>query len=128
MADERPSKEPKLDVTPYVEGLRSRAKLWAAECETARQNARKDAQKMASFLAEAGATRVILFGSLARGDGFTPQSDIDLATEGLDWPTYWRTLSALHRMSEFNVDLVILEDAEPEFRQRIVQGGEDLLQ
>lgn len=128
MADERPSKEPKLDVTPYVEGLRDRARLWAEECETARQNARKDAKKMASFLAEAGATRVILFGSLARSDGFTPQSDIDLATEGLDWPTYWRTLSALHQMSEFNVDLVILEDADPEFRQRIVQGGEDLLQ
>ncbi len=117
-----------MDVSSYVEGLRNRAQLWAKECERARQEAREDAKKMASFLAEVGARKVILFGSLARGDEFTPLSDIDLAVEGLDWPAYWRILSKLQRMSTFNVDLVILEDADPEFRQRIVQEGEDLTQ
>ncbi|NPV80673.1 MAG: nucleotidyltransferase domain-containing protein [Firmicutes bacterium] len=83
---------------------------------------------MASFLTEAGASKVVLFGSLTRSDRFTPRSDIDLAVEGIDWSTYWRILSKLHRMSVFNVDLVVLEDADPEFRQRILQEGKDLSQ
>lgn len=117
-----------MDVRPYVEGLGNRARSWAKQCESARQRAREDAKKMAAFLVAAGASKVVLFGSLVGGARFTPQSNIDLAVEGIDWPAYWRILSELERMSAFNVDLVILEDADPEFGQRIILEGEDLLE
>ena len=68
----------------------------------------------------------MLFGSLARGDGFTPLSDIDLAVEGIAWSDYWRVFSEVSKLTSFGVDLVVLEDASPEFRHRIYLEGEDL--
>lgn len=115
-----------VDVAPYVAGVRRRARLWAKECERAQRAARADARRIALRLMEAGATRVMLFGSLARGDGFTPLSDIDLAVEGIAWSDYWRVFSEVSKLTSFGVDLVVLEDASPEFRHRIYLEGEDL--
>ncbi len=115
-----------MDVRPYVEGIRRQARLWSRECRKARLVAKEDARRIASRLAEAGATRVVLFGSLARGDDFTPVSDIDLAVEGITWSDYWRVLSAVRKLTSFGVDLVVLEDASPELRRRILLEGEDL--
>lgn len=113
-----------VDVTPYVEGMRQRARSWAKQCETARLAAREDIKSIASYLVQAGASRVVLFGSLLRPHEFTPLSDIDLAVEGLTWPAYWKVLSAVHKMTSFHVDLVMLEDASAEFCQRILLEGE----
>ncbi|MCR4403377.1 MAG: nucleotidyltransferase domain-containing protein [Firmicutes bacterium] len=115
-----------VDVGPYVDGIRRRARLWAKECEKAQRAAKADAKKIALRLSEAGAARVILFGSLASGDGFTPLSDIDLAVEGITWSEYWRVFSEVSKLTSFGVDLVVLEDASPELRRRVFQEGEDL--
>ena len=79
-----------------------------------------------SLLLDRCATRVVLFGSLAREKDFTPDSDIDLATEGISWPAYWRILSTLQHMTSFKVDLVVLEDAGPDLRQRVLREGVEL--
>ena len=115
-----------VDVKPYTDSIRRRAEAWAAQCEAARRTARQDAEKLASFLTAKGATKVVLFGSLAREKDFTPDSDIDLATEGISWPAYWRILSTLQHMTSFKVDLVVLEDAGPDLRQRVLREGVEL--
>lgn len=113
-----------MDVKPYVEGMRQRARLWERQCEQARRTAREDARRIASYLIQAGASKVVLFGSLLPAHGFTPLSDIDLAVEGLTWPDYWRVLSAVRGLTSFDIDLVMLEDASPELHQRIFLEGE----
>jgi predicted nucleotidyltransferase len=69
-----------------------------------------------------GATKVILFGSLASGT-FRRESDIDLAVEGIPARCFTRALADLMMALDWPVDLKPLEDVEPEFRERVLREG-----
>lgn len=61
-----------------------------------------------------GATRVLLFGSLAHEQGFTLTSDIDLAAAGIPRDDYFVAVAHLQDLSpEFQIDLVDLERGKP---------------
>ena len=88
----------------------------------ARQELRKRAEKAQSIAQRAarllkdraGARRVILFGSLARGEFFHQRSDIDLAVEGIKGQDFWYAWAELDNLgSEFEIDLVDVETAPP---------------
>src|SRR4030043_2469048 len=70
-------------------------------------------QKVAALLkSEFGAKRVVLFGSLAHEAWFTPDSDIDLAVEGLKAEHYWRAWEALEEeILDRPVDLIDIKSA-----------------
>jgi predicted nucleotidyltransferase len=72
-----------------------------------------------------GATRVVLFGSLATGSS-SETSDVDLAVEGLPSAEYFRALA--DRMGHFGtpVDLVRLEEAPKSLHERSAAEGEPL--
>ena len=83
-------------------------------------------QQIAQFAREAGAKRVILFGSRARGTNY-PKSDIDLAIEGCpDFPALQDRLQeelwSLLRLDIVNLD-VRLSD---ELRLEIARDGKVL--
>ena len=83
-------------------------------------------QQIAQFAREAGAKRVILFGSRARGTNY-PKSDIDLAIEGCpDFPALQDRLQeelwSLLRLDIVNLD-VRLSD---ELRREIARDGKVL--
>ena len=60
------------------------------------QRAQALARQAAALLRDQfGARRVILFGSLARGDSFHQRSDVDLVVEGIASQDFWRAWSAL---------------------------------
>jgi predicted nucleotidyltransferase len=86
------------------------------------------AQNVADFLKENfGATRVILFGSLAHGAWFTPRSDIDLYAEGIEVDVFLKSDAAIQEIGEgFKVDLVEPRECSPELLKRIVQEGIEL--
>jgi len=74
-----------------------------------------------------GVKRVRLFGSLARQSHFHPDSDIDLAVEGLRGSQYWE----VWRMAEeyfpkHNVEVVEIETASKSMKQAIEKYGIDL--
>jgi predicted nucleotidyltransferase len=89
--------------------------------------ARGVAGSLARLLKEKyGVRRVLLVGSLARGDS-RPGSDIDLAVEGLGAADLFRAGAELEREAEgFEVDLVPLEDASPDFRLAAEREGIEL--
>jgi len=73
-----------------------------------------------------GATRVVLFGSLARED-FHKWSDIDLAVWGVSSSDYYRAVAFTSGFSElFKVDLVDAEDCSESLRQHIQREGVEL--
>lgn len=72
-----------------------------------------------------GVDRVWLFGSLARGDS-GPDSDVDLAVEGLQPADYFQVLGELMGLFGGRVDLVRMEDASPSLRQRVLEEGHEL--
>lgn len=71
-----------------------------------------------------GATRVVVFGSLAHEDSFTRWSDIDLAAWGIPPDAFFRAVAAVTGLSaEFKVDLVDPEDCRPALRRAIDREG-----
>ncbi|MEZ4610032.1 MAG: nucleotidyltransferase domain-containing protein [Caldilineaceae bacterium] len=72
-----------------------------------------------------GATRVILFGSLARGR-FRLDSDIDLAVAGLAKGDLFRAMAGALEFTNRWVDIKPLEEVDPHFRLRILETGIDL--
>ncbi|MDD3598559.1 MAG: nucleotidyltransferase domain-containing protein [Bacillota bacterium] len=112
-----------MDVHSYVDGFIRRKRIRLKACEERRERALAAAKEAAAFLADAGATRVILFGSLARESGFGQHSDIDLAVEGISWSEYWSVWAAVDSLTDFAVDIVVLEDANPTLKERIRDEG-----
>ncbi|MDB9525398.1 nucleotidyltransferase domain-containing protein [Oscillatoria sp. CS-180] len=74
---------------------------------------------------EFGATRVIVFGSLAR-DRFTENSDIDLAVEGITANRYFEAVAKANEYSDRWVDLKPFEALDDHFRQRVLETGVDV--
>lgn len=72
---------------------------------------------------EFGATKIILFGSLAKGQ-FSEGSDIDLAVAGIPKRDFFYALAAVNRLSDVWIDLKPLEDLDEHFAQRITTTGE----
>ncbi len=76
---------------------------------------------------EFGAKRVLLFGSLARQSDFQPDSDIDLAVEGLHGSQYWE----VWRIAEeyfplYEVEVVEIETTSQSMKQMIEKHGIEL--
>lgn len=74
-----------------------------------------------------GAWRVILFGSLAHVAWFRPDSDVDLAVEGLKGDAYWQAWRLFEELLDRPVDLIAIETAGKSLRQAIQRYGIDLL-
>ena len=71
-----------------------------------------------------GATRVILFGSLAHGAWYAADSDVDLAVEGLSADEFWRAWSVAEAaLGVRRLDLIDLEAAGEPLRRAIEHHG-----
>jgi len=92
---------------------------------------REEAWKVARVAAEMlkkrfRATRVVVFGSLARKTVFTPWSDIDLAVWGIAPEEYYRAAGAAMDIgleSGIRVDVVDAEESGPQLLAEIEQEG-----
>lgn len=74
-----------------------------------------------------GASRVVVFGSLAHRLWFTPWSDIDLAVWGIPPERFFRAVAALTDLaSECALNLVDPENCQPHLRQAIERDGLDV--
>ena len=79
--------------------------------------------ELARRLQEAGARRVVLFGSLAKGGTPHAESDIDLCVEGIDDRALADVVLDLVELAGADVDLVRWEDASVRLRRRIEEYG-----
>ena len=77
---------------------------------------------LAMLRSKHGVGRAWLFGSLAWGRA-RPDSDVDLAVEGLPTESYFEALAELGGMLPGPVDLVRIEEAGESLRARILADG-----
>ena len=111
----------------YASYWRGRRDQEEKRCQIAAEQAMAEAHDIAAlFRNRYGATRVILFGSLARG-GFSLESDIDLAVAGLTKSDFYTALADANDCASRWVDLKPLEAVRAHFRRRIMETGIDLL-
>ena len=95
-----------------------------AECERLLERIREAAAVLKTRF---GARRVVLFGSLAHAAWFTPDSDVDVAVEGLEGNAYWQAWRLLEEMIGVRpVDLVELETAGESLQRAIRRYGVEL--
>lgn len=74
-----------------------------------------------------GATRVVIFGSLAQPVRFHARSDVDLAVWGIDERSYLRAVADVTALdANLLVDLVRVEEAAPSLLATIEQEGQEL--
>ncbi|MFQ5855840.1 MAG: nucleotidyltransferase family protein [Anaerolineae bacterium] len=112
---------------PYLEAARRRPA--PPELTPAQQRERErllaDIREAAAALkTRFGARRVVLFGSLAHEAWYTPDSDVDLAVEGLSGQDYWEAWRLLEEMIGGRpVDLVDIKTAGVPLRKVIERKG-----
>ena len=84
-------------------------------------------QAAALLRAEYGVDRVAVFGSLVQRELFHRGSDIDLAVWGMDERHYYRAVGRLLALDpDFEVDLIMVEEAPVSLRDTIQKEGKDL--
>ncbi len=122
-----------LKVTPaemavYRATARRRWEQEQQELTQRQERAWELARQVATLLREQfGATRVVVFGSLAHQAWFSPCSDIDLAAWGIPADRFYRAVAAVISISpDFKVDLVDPEDCQLAVRRAIEREGIDL--
>lgn len=94
-----------------------------------RHEALSAAQRAADFLrCNYGVKRVLLYGSLAWGDRFTPHSDIDLLVEGFEPSNrFWRMLAEIEEVtSPFPPSVVLADDASESLLRKVRDKGVEL--
>jgi len=108
----------------YIDYWRDLQAKQAADSKALARQAWADVQQIARLLrSEFGATHIIVFGSLAKGDGFDAESDIDIAAEGIPPQNYFTAMAAANRFSDHWVDLKPIESLDPHFLQKFLQTG-----
>ena len=84
-------------------------------------------QAAALFKEKLGAKQVMLFGSLAHVHWFTNNSDINLTVSETSTSKFYGAMSAVENLtSEFQVDLLPLEECRPEWREIILREAKPL--
>lgn len=108
-----------------IPAILQRQSATQTQLERRRKRAMRLARQAAALLrAEFGARDVMLFGSLARPDGFTLWSDIDLAVFGVPADRFYAAVAAITGLSaEFKVDLVDAEACKALLREAIDRDG-----
>jgi uncharacterized protein len=129
--ERRRSQYAKVQVMP-TSASETALHLQAAEAAE-RQRGTERAARLLAHASEArsvlvdryGAQRVWLFGSLVAGQP-TPESDVDLAAQGLDGSVYFSALAELMALFQGPVDLVRIEEASESLRDRVLSEGREL--
>jgi predicted nucleotidyltransferase len=94
------------------------------EMRVAAEKARQEAERLAKILAdEFGVERVYLFGSFAWGKVVRPDSDIDLAVEGLPPGKLIKADVRVSDATKYSVDLMRLSSLPTRLRNRVLKSG-----
>lgn len=81
-----------------------------------------DLREFEKILRQHGAEKIILYGSLARGD-YRNDSDIDLCYDGIPAYDYFRVLAECLLLAHRRFNLTDLKTAKGYFRDRILTEG-----
>lgn len=85
----------------------------------------RDLLKAKTILAELGARKIILYGSLARGD-YKSYSDIDICVEGMPKESYFRAIAKCLMEIDRSISVLDFEKLQGYFRDRVLSEGKIL--
>jgi len=106
-------------------GLQPHYKVTDIDIEARKRQALKLAREAARVLREKfGAEKIVLFGTLAHAEWFSPWSDIDLAVWGIKPESFYTAVAFVTGLaSSFKIDLVDIKECRPALRKVIEVEG-----
>jgi predicted nucleotidyltransferase len=114
----------------YLEAARRRPappEITPAERRARERLLERVREAAAALKARYGARRVVLFGSLAHAAWFMPDSDVDLAVEGLAGDDYWQAWRLVEEIiGDRPVDLIEIEMVGESLKRAIRRYGMEL--
>ena len=114
------------EIESYRKNFRIRVKREGEENRESRRRALGDVERIKRYLSDdIGAKEIYLFGSIIRED-FRKDSDIDIAISGLDERKFFSIWSKLDEFTDFDVELVDLDERDDFFREQIRKRGEKI--
>jgi len=112
-----------LQIEKVTDQIPASSHLEGALPESLGKRDRAYIETAARFLHEQGASRVWLFGSLAKGRRPTVHSDFDFAVEGLPSDRFFGSVGYLLQVLPRPVDVVEIESCSNFLRDRILSEG-----
>lgn len=110
----------------YRESLLQRLKREKEEAKKSKEKALCDVERIKRYLVEdVGVKEIYLFGSIITGN-FRKESDIDIAISGLGKKRFFSIWSSLDDFTDFNVELVDIDEEDDFFRQQIRRRGKKI--
>ncbi len=92
-----------------------------------RAKARSDARRIADFLRQHGASRIVGVGSaFVPGRRFTWRSDIDIAVAGLPAERFFGVSAEAAELTDFALDIIPIESATEAMCRALLEEGVDL--
>ena len=92
-----------------------------------RARARSDARRIAAFLRQRGASRIVGVGSAFVPDRrFSWRSDIDIAVAGLPAERFFSVSAEAADLTDFDLDIIPIESATEAMHRTILEDGVDL--
>ncbi len=82
----------------------------------------RDIERVKSILRRYGAKKIILYGSLARGD-YKADSDIDICYEGIPDKYYFRVIAECLMITQRRINILDFENMEGYFKDRVLKEG-----
>jgi len=86
------------------------------------ESMQNDLNQILSVLKKYDADKVLLYGSVARGD-YKDDSDLDICVEGLDNRYFFRAVGECMMKSEHSVSVIDMNNTSGYFRERILREG-----
>lgn len=83
---------------------------------------RQELRETSAILRNYGAQKIILYGSLARGD-YRTDSDVDICVEGLPDQNYFRAFAECLMKARRRISVLDLRNVRGYFRERILDEG-----
>jgi uncharacterized protein len=116
------------EIDSYRKSFRKRKQVESLELKQRKERAWSLARNAASLLKKQfGATRIVIFGSLAKDHYFTKWSDVDLAVWGLRPEDTFRAIGAVYDLDEdIRLNLVDINIARDSLRATIEKEGVDV--
>lgn len=113
-------------IEEYRRNFILRLKREEEENKESQKEALHDVEKIKRYLVgEAGVKEIYLFGSIVEGN-FRKNSDLDVAISGFDERKFFSIWSRLDEFTDFNVDLVDLDERDDFFRRQIRERGKKI--
>jgi predicted nucleotidyltransferase len=102
----------------YIEGYKRRRLRFEKRLTNHFFAAKKTAETVTQYIIKRfKPERLWLYGSILDEDKFSMISDIDIATEGIEWGIFFKMVSECEKLTDLKLDIIDIESI-PEIRRR----------